>query len=180
MFAEIKKLPTGKTNGADVKYERLVGRLLPSLLYPILDFAQEQARTEDGVSIRDLIFYNARSVPLLQELMDDYGSRQITFEMKNVAAIERIHIDQINRYLANELGQFGVLVTRNPLKRAEMARTVSLWAGQRKAVITLTDADLEQMAEVFESKQRAPLDIINKVRRVSACLSVGEECGQQR
>ncbi len=162
VFAQIKKLPTGKTNGADIKYERLVGRLLPSLLYPSLDFAKEQARTQDGVSIRDLIFYNTRSGPLLQELMEDYGSRQITFEMKNVGAIERIHIDQLNRYLTNELGRFGVFVTRNPLKRAEMIRTVNLWAGQRKTVITITDADLEQMAEVFESKQRAPLDIIGK------------------
>lgn len=161
VFAEIKKLPTGKTNGADVKYEKLVGRLLPSLFYPSLDFAQEQARTDDGVSIRDLIFYNTRSTPLLQELMDDYGSRQITFEMKNVAAIERTHIDQINRYLTDELGKFGVFVTRKPLKRAEFQRTVNLWGGQRKAVITLTDADLERMVEVFDSKQRAPLDILN-------------------
>lgn len=52
VFADIKKLPTGKTNGADAKYEQLVGRLLPSLFYPNLDFAQEQARTDDGVSIR--------------------------------------------------------------------------------------------------------------------------------
>ncbi len=162
VFAEIKKLPTGKTNGADLKYEQMVGRLLPSLFYPSLDFAKEQARTEDGVSIRDLIFYNTRSTPLLQELMDDYGSRQIAFEMKNVAAIERTHIDQINRYLTHELGHFGVVVTRTPLKKAEFTRTVNLWAGQRKAVITLTDADVEQMVEVFDSKQRAPLDILNK------------------
>lgn len=162
VIAQIKQLPTGKTNGADRKYEELVGRLLPSLLYPQLDFAQEQARTDDGVSIRDLIFYNTRSTPLLQELMDDYGSRQITFELKNVASINRPHVDQLNRYLTDELGKFGVFVTRHPLKKAEMARTVNLWAGQRKAVITLTDADLEQMVQVFESKQRHPLDILNK------------------
>jgi hypothetical protein len=94
--------------------------------------------------------------------MDDYGSRQITFEMKNVAAIERTHIDQINRYLTDELGKFGVFVTRTPLKRAEFQRTINLWGGQRKAVITLTDADIEQMVEVFDSKQRSPLDILNK------------------
>lgn len=171
VFSEIKKLPTGKIGGADVKYEKLVGRLLPSLFYPSLDFAQEQARTADGVSIRDLIFFNTRSTPLLEELMDDYGSRQITFEMKNVAAIERTHIDQLNRYLTDELGKFGVFVTRNPLKRAEFQRTINLWSGQRKAIVSLTDADFEQMVEVFDSKQRAPLDILNKKYREfrSAC-----------
>jgi len=45
-LAAIKKLPTGKDDGADSAYENLIGQLLPSLLYPKLDFAQEQARTQ--------------------------------------------------------------------------------------------------------------------------------------
>ncbi|WP_421693237.1 hypothetical protein [Aestuariivirga sp.] len=159
-FAEIRKLPTGKSENADKNYETAIGELLPTLLYPHLDFAQEQARTDSGVSIRDLIFYNSRKHEFLKQLMDEYKSQQITFEMKNVAKIEREHIDQLNRYLHTELGNFGVLVTRHPLKRAEMTRTVELWAGQRKAVITLTDEDVGQMVEVYDSKQRHPIDIM--------------------
>ncbi|MBU2864684.1 hypothetical protein KO489_12570 [Reinekea forsetii] len=159
-FAAIKKLPTGKVGNADVKYERAIGELLPSLFYPYLDFAQEQARTDDGVSIRDLIFYNSRTHEFLREIMNDYGSKQITFEMKNVAKIGREHVDQLNRYLTDDLGKFGVFVTRNPLQKAELTRTVNLWAGQRKAVVVLTDADLEQMVEVFDSKQRHPIDFL--------------------
>lgn len=159
-FQQIKKLPSGKVNGADLKYERAIGELLPSILYPYLDFAEEQARTDDGVSIRDLIFYNSRNHAFLKEIMDDYGSRQITFEMKNVAQINREHIDQLNRYLQDNLGKFGVFITRNPLKKAEITRTVNLWSGQRKAIVVLTDADIEQMVEVFDSKQRHPIDFI--------------------
>lgn len=158
----IKALDTGKGDGADRKYEDAIGSLLPSLLYPRLDFAQTQARTESGVSIRDLIFYNTRSGAFLSEMFDDYGSRQITFELKNVARVEREHVDQINRYLSHELGRFGVLVTRHPLRAAEFKRTVDLWSGQRKAVVALTDADIAQMVEVFESKQREPLDVLVK------------------
>lgn len=158
----IKKLPTGKTGGADIKYEKLIGELFASLLYPHLDFAKMQARTDSGVSIRDLIFYNNRSLPFLSELMDDYGSRQITMEMKNVEKIGRTHVDQLNRYLSDDLGRFGLFVTRNPLKKAQFKRTVDLWSGQRKAVISLTDQDVAQMVEVFESKQRSPLEIIKK------------------
>ncbi len=161
-LAQIKSLPTGKTDGADRKYEAAVGRLLPTLLYPNMDFAQVQARTESGASIRDLIFYNTRRAPFLQEIFVDYGSRQVTFEMKNVAEIERTHVDQLNRYLADELGRFGVFVTRNPLKRAIVKRTIDLWSGQRKAIIALTDTDIEQMVEVFDSKQRDPFDVIIK------------------
>jgi hypothetical protein len=159
---EIRKIPTGKTNKADKQYEDAIGQLLPSLLYPDLDFAQVQARTDSGVSIRDLIFYNTRKIEFLKEILADYGSRQITFELKNVIQVDRENIDQINRYLADELGRFGVLVTRNPLKRAELKRTIDLWSGQRKAVITLTDEDLAQMVEVFDSKQRAPIDVMMK------------------
>ena len=83
-------------------------------------------------------------------------------EIKNVASIERQHVDQLNRYLADELGKFGVFITRYPLKNAEMTRVIDLWSGQRKVIITLTDVDIEQMVELFESKQRDPLDVLVK------------------
>ncbi len=158
----IKGLPTGTKDQADRSYEHNISELLASLLYPQMDFAQVQARTDSGVSIRDLIFYNSRTNEFLLEIMNDYGSRQITMEMKNVGKINRSHIDQLNRYLHDELGNFGVLVTRTELKRAERQRIIDLWSGQRKAIITLTDLDIEQMVEVFESKQRAPLDVLKK------------------
>ncbi len=159
---EIKKLPTGKNDGADRKYEANIAELFASLFYPQLDFAQVQARTESGVSIRDLIFYNSRSNEFLREIMDDYGSRQITMEMKNVQKIDRTHIDQLNRYLHDELGKFGVMVTRKEFNKAERKRVIDLWSGQRKAIVTLTDIDIEQMVEVFESGQRIPLDVLKK------------------
>ena len=98
----------------------------------------------------------------LSEIMDDYGSRQITMEMKNVQQVDRTHIDQLNRYLYSELGKFGVMVTRKELNKAEHKRVIDLWSGQRKAIVTLTDTDIEQMVEVFESKQRIPLDVLKK------------------
>ena len=159
---QIKKLPIGKNDGADKKYEASITELFASLFYPQLDFAQVQARTESGVSIRDLIFYNSRSNEFLREIMDDYGSRQITMEMKNVQKVTRANIDQLNRYLHEELGKFGVLITRNEFKKAERKRVIDLWSGQRKAIVTLTDVDIEQMVEVFESKQRTPLDVLKK------------------
>ncbi|OJW05719.1 MAG: hypothetical protein BGO39_02575 [Chloroflexi bacterium 54-19] len=161
-LAEIKSLPTGTTSKADKKFEDAATQLLASLLYPHLDFADTQSRTDSGVVIRDLIFYNNRSVDFLQGILQDYGSRQIVMELKNVRAIEREHINQLNRYLSNEFGKFGVLITRNPLPKAMMKNTVDLWAGQRRCIISLTDADLEQMVEVFESKQRQPIEVLKK------------------
>ncbi|OLN27137.1 hypothetical protein DVDV_2266 [Desulfovibrio sp. DV] len=159
---QIKSLPTGKDDGADKKYEDFVCQLLASLLYPDLDFAAEQVRTSSGVSIRDVVFYNNRTHNFLKEIFDDFGSKQIVMELKNVKEVEREHVDQINRYVNDNFGRFGVLVTRNNLKAARYRALIDLWSGQRKCIIPLTDTDLEQMVDLYESRQRSPLDVLKK------------------
>jgi hypothetical protein len=67
-FEEIQFFVDGISK--DRIYEEAIGQLLPSLLYPDLDFAQVQARTDSGVSIRDLIFYNTRRVVVDGETSD--------------------------------------------------------------------------------------------------------------
>jgi hypothetical protein len=159
---EIKRLPTGTDDRAYAKYEAASAQLLASLLYPQLDFAAMQVRSDSGVTIRDLIFYNNRTVDFLQEILSDYNSRQLVIEMKNVQEIGSEHINQLNRYLSNEFGGFGVLLTRNNLTRAMLRNTIDLWSGQRRCIIALTDADLELMVEVFDSKQRMPIDVLKR------------------
>ena len=159
---QLIKLPTGKTDNSDKQYERICTRLFASLLYPHLDFAQEQSRVESGTQIRDLIFYNNCSFPLLKELYDKYDSRQIVFEMKNVNEVNREHINQLNRYLSEQFGRFGVIITRNPLKKNIMRNTIDLWSGQRKCIICLTDEDIKLMVDIYENKQRDPMDVISK------------------
>ncbi len=188
-LADIKKLPTGKDQNADKKYEDLLCKLLPSLFYPHLDFAEAQSRTDSGVHIRDLIFYNNKSSDLLRDIWDKYNSRQLVFELKNVQELNRDHVNQLNRYLKESFGSFGVLVTRNPPPKSIMKNLVDLWSGQRKCILVLTDQDLEIMVNVFESKQRLPIEILNKlyaefmreppreIRRLS-CLSQAAPTGE--
>lgn len=161
-LAEIKKIPTGNSDKADKLYEDAIVQLMASLLYPHLDFALEQSRTESSSLIRDLIFYNNRSHEFLKEIFNDYGSKQIVMEIKNVKTVEREHINQLNRYMTDNLGKFGVLITRNDLNKARRQNVVDLWSGQRRCIITLTDTDIEQMVELFESKQRLPIDVLKK------------------
>ncbi len=161
-FAEIVSLPTGKSDNANRRYEDLSVQLLASLFYPHLDFAAEQSRTDSGTLIRDLIFYNNRVIDFLKDIYEDYGNRQLVFELKNVAAVEREHINQLNRYLDSGLGKFGVLVTRRLLTRAMFRNTIDLWSGQRRCIITVTDDDISLMVNVFESRQRPPIDVLKK------------------
>ena len=135
---------------------------MASLLYPQLDFAAEQSRTDSGVLIRDLIFYNSRSLDFLKDIFDLYESRQLVFELKNVREVEREHINQLNRYLKDDFGRFGVLITRNRLPKRIQENTIDLWSGQRRCILALTDADLELMVTVFESKQRLPIEVLKR------------------
>jgi len=158
----IVKLPTGKTDNADQEYEKNLCPLLASMLFPDLDFAQPQSRTIEGVLIRDLIFYNNTSHKLLNEAYITYSSKQIVFELKNVKEISTTHINQLNRYLNNEFGSFGIIFTRNKPPKNVLKNTIDLWAGQRKCILILDDEDLKFMCQIYESKQRKPIDVINK------------------
>ena len=135
---------------------------MASLLYPKLDFADEQNRTDSGVQIRDLIFYNNRSYDFLKDIYNDYDCRQIVFELKNVKEVTREHINQLNRYLTDQFGGFGILIARNPPLRKIFQNTIDLWSGQRRCILILHDEDLKLMCEINESKQRLPIDVIKK------------------
>ncbi|MBK7809550.1 MAG: hypothetical protein IPJ51_25195 [Saprospiraceae bacterium] len=158
----ILKLPTGKTDNADRIYEDTLCPLLASLLYPHLDFAQEQSRTESGVSIRDLIFYNNCSEEFLKEIHTTYECKQMVFELKNVKELNNDHIDQVNRYLKDTFGKFAVIFTRNQPPKKVVKNLIDLWSGQRKCILVLTDEDLKLMCSVFASKNRIPIDVLKK------------------
>lgn len=160
--SDIRKLPTGKTENADKQYENLMGKVLASLLYPYLDFAAEQSRIDSGTQIRDLIFYNNTSTDFLSEIYKTYDCRQIVFELKNVKEIEREHINQINRYMSDSFGRFGIIFTRNKPSRQMLQNTIDLWSGQRRCILILDDSDLELMRSCNENKQRVPIEVIKK------------------
>lgn len=159
---DIKGLPTGKTDNADKKYEELMGQVLTSFLYPHLDFATEQSRTESGTQIRDIIFYNNISTDFLAEIYNTYNCKQIVVELKNVQTIKREHINQLNRYMSDSFGKFGVLFTRNRPSKEMIKNTIDLWSGQRKCILIMDDNDLSQMESTNSNKQRLPIEVIKK------------------
>ncbi len=169
----ILSLPTGKTDNADKDYENILCPLLVSILYPDLDFASTQSRTASGVLIRDLIFYNNTTHPFLQSVFSNYGSNQIVFELKNVLEVSAEHVNQLNRYLKDDFGHFGILFTRNKPPASVFKNTLDLWSGQRRCILILDDSDLELMCQTYEDKQRMPIDVINKkyVEFIRACPS---------
>lgn len=160
--SDIRKLPTGKTDNADKKYEDLMGQVLTSFLYPHLDFAAEQSRIESGTQIRDLIFYNNVSTDFLKEIYDTYDCKQIVVELKNVQAVEREHINQLNRYMTSTFGRFGIIFTRCKSSKPILQNTIDLWSSDRRCILIMDDSDLALMETINSSHQRLPIEVIKK------------------
>lgn len=162
LLQQILALPIGKFEQSDKKYESYMYFLLKMTLYPELDLAKEQCRTINGVQIKDLLFYNRQSTPFLQEIHKEFKASHIVFELKNVNEVTTQHINQLNRYLSDNIGLFGILFTRKKPTHSIIKNTIDLWSGQRRVILILNDDDLEQICEVYKSKIRHPIDIINK------------------
>lgn len=160
-LAELKKLPAGREEGADKRYESLASDLLSSLLYPELDFAADQVRTVSGAHIRDLVFYNDGKTEFLRDIKERHGARQLVFELKNVQRLSGEHVNQLHRYLDDEVGHLGVLVTRRPPVKAVETNIVDLHSSKRVVILILDDSDLSQMVELANSARR-PSDVLKK------------------
>lgn len=160
--AQIKTLDTGREHGEDKKFEALAVDVLSSMLYPELDLAADQVRTVSGAHIRDLIFHNDAKTTFLGDLRDLHGARQAVFELKNVAALETEHVNQLHRYLDDEeMGRFGVLVARKPPKANVRRNIVDLHSSKRRAILCLDDSDLDLMVSLLESGRR-PIEALRK------------------
>jgi len=159
---DIKKLPAGKTDNADKKYEELMGQVLTSFLYPHLDFAAEQSRVDDGSQIRDILFYNNISTDFLKEIYDTYDCKQIVVELKNVQKVEGEHINQLNRYMTSTFGRFGILFTRNKPPKPIIQNIINLWNSDRRCILIMDDNDLSLMETVNSGNQRLPIEVIKK------------------
>jgi hypothetical protein len=160
--ADLKALPTGRDAGADKKFEDLAFAILSSLLYPELDLAAAQVRTVSGAHIRDVIFHNDGKTPFLTDLRELYGARQAVFELKNVAALDTEHVNQLHRYLDDEeMGRFGVLVARTPPRANVQRNIVDLHSSKRAAVLCLDDSDLDLMVALLDSGRR-PIEALRK------------------
>jgi hypothetical protein len=160
-YSQLRKLPTGKTDGSDKRYEQLAYELLSSLLYPELEFAEDQVRTVSGVHIRDIIFYNDGKSEFLREMKDLHDARQPVFELKNVSSLDGGHVNQLYRYLDPVFGRFGVLVNRLPLPKSVWKNVIDLHSSKRAVILALDDSDLDLMISMLASGRR-PIDVIKK------------------
>lgn len=159
----LKNLPPGKVENVDKRYEKMLCSLLPILLWGEFDFPKEQPKTNSKKHIRDLGFYNCRQSPFTNELYEKYSCSEVVFEFKNVNELESQYINQMNRYLTETTGYFGIIITRNNPAQKIMDNIIDLWSSKRKCILVLNDNDILKMCEIYlmgGKTHRTPIDVI--------------------
>ena len=117
---------------------------------------------DSGIRTEKAIPLNFQSHRFLKDIYDKYDCQQIVIELKNVKELDREHINQVNRYLKEQFGRFGIILTRKSPSKQIFKNTIDLWSGQRKCILILCDEDLKMMCQLFKSRQRLPIDVIKK------------------
>lgn len=96
---------------------------------------------KDNLQRRDIVGTNHGTTSLWRRIVDDYSSRQVMFEVKNFADMERQEFRQILSYLAQDYGSIGFVITRgddiNLRKEKELAWVRELRNQHSKTVVLL-------------------------------------------
>lgn len=165
LIEQLATMPTGHDHA--YAYQRLVFQLFNTLFEPELVDGQEQVRTISGLEIRDLVYSNNSDLAFLRFLMTNHGSLLLTFECKNVAALDSDDVNQLAAYLGDPLGYCGFLVTRRPPSDRVFAKARTLYNRQtpRKVIVILHDGDLRVMVEMKRLGSRHPVDHLQRKYR---------------
>ena len=114
---------------------------------------------KNGRQQRDIVATNMASIPVWNRILQDYGTRQVVFEIKNYADLEENEYRQINTYLSNDYGKMGFIITRaqnNNLERGkELDWAQELYFNQgKKIVIKLSERYLLKHLSKLRSPQK--------------------------
>ena len=66
-----------------------------------------------GKSRRDIVATNLGDGDAWRRIYDDYGTRQVTFEVKNYTELQAADYHQINHYLTGDYGRLAFVITRD-------------------------------------------------------------------
>ncbi len=115
----------------------------------------------NGASVqrRDVVASNPGESTIWRRILDDYGSRQVIFEVKNYKELGQEEFRQLSTYLTGPYGRLAFIVTRddefNPRKGRELDWIREIYMTQNsKLVIKLTGKYLSNLLSKLRSIQK--------------------------
>lgn len=114
---------------------------------------------KNGRQQRDVVATNMATNPVWNRVLQDYGTRQVVFEIKNYVDLDETEYRQMNTYLSNDYGRLGFIITRakdNNLQRGkELDWAQELYFNQgKKVVIKLSERFLVKHLSKLRSPQK--------------------------
>jgi len=139
----LKQIPRG-TNGAK-EFEEIVGETIKLCFFRSLTNVQPKERTVDGCSIRDWIASNRASDGFWEVMRNKFGATQVVWECKNYDELKSDDFHQVQYYLSDTFGRFGIIVFRGDEIKDSYLRHISNVANKNHAgfILLLTQRDLE-------------------------------------
>lgn len=139
----LRTLPKGHAGAK--KFEEIVGNIIKLCFFRSLTNVQPRERNLEGTSIRDWVVSNRAPDGFWEVIRTKYGSTQIVWECKNYDVLKADDFHQINYYLNDTFGKFGIIAFRGDDMRANYYRHISNIINRNKSgmVVVLTQKDLE-------------------------------------
>ena len=113
---------------------------------------------KNAKSRRDIVATNLGEGDAWKRIYDDFGSRQVTFEIKNVAELTAADYQQVQSYLTGQYGSMAFLVTRSESVDLHKNRDVEwvreLYLTHKVLVIKLTGRFLSQQLDKLRNPQK--------------------------
>ncbi|MCP5130416.1 MAG: transposase [Pseudomonadales bacterium] len=134
-----------KGPGGAREFEEIVGQVIKLCFFRSLTNIQPSERMLDGSSIRDWVASNRASGGFWEMVRHKYGATQVVWECKNYDELKSDDFHQLQYYLSDTFGRFGIIVFRGEEIKTSYLHHVSNVANKNRAglVIVLTQKDME-------------------------------------
>jgi len=138
----IRGIPLGKDGASD--FEDIVGEVIKLCFYRSLTNIQAEERMSNGSCIRDWVVSNRAADGFWEVVRNKYGATQVVWECKNYEELNASDFHQIEYYLSDTFGRFGIIVFRGIIKSSYFNHISNIAnKNNRGLVLLLTQKDLE-------------------------------------
>ena len=107
---------------------------------------------------RDVVGTNLGEGSAWSRIYQDYGTRQVVFEIKNYVGLKAADYQQVQSYLSGEYGQLGFVVTRDEsidlLKGKDVDWVRQMYSNHNVLIIKLTGKHLSKLLDKLRNPQK--------------------------
>jgi|SRR5579884_33315 len=141
VIKRLEACPRG-TAGAS-EFEEIVGQAIKLCFFRALSNVEARVRDVDGRVVRDWIAANRAQSGFWELVRQRYGATQIIWECKNYDDIGAADFQQVDYYLNEAVGHFGIIVFRGEVSPAHYSHIRRISEKSKGFILPLTDRDLK-------------------------------------